>query len=255
MSSYAARASRRSGATSTGESKTMQTGTSVSSSRPQLHSRKHSANSAGDVFAMLGQPIGSSKAASSGGGAGSTVGGKDKERDRSLSRPQHPSIKEEDSKGDTSDAIAGPLSSRKMLSESSKGAAASSSPSSSSPSTPATSLPTTGTTTGDLGNSRTGKRYDTYYSKPDLLKLWRSQLSVKADLEELYAAFEVSIRGRNFFSIFARKNCRSREGIASGAIYKWRHTCNLRPSQFCDTEIRFTDFSRVSRSASCSSDT
>lgn len=72
--------------------------------------------------------------------------------------------------------------------------------STSSPLDPPSSLPTT-TAAGDANTKSvyshgkaSSKRYKTYYSKPTLLKLWKSNLSVNAVLDELYSAFEVRVR-------------------------------------------------------------
>jgi hypothetical protein len=134
--------------------------------KPALHSRKHSANSAGDVFAMLGQPP-SSK-------VGSTASGREKQ----------PPIKEESS------------------SEMKNGGKPTSTLSNTnSPSTPSTtSLPAaadddSSTTKSKTGSSNHGKastkRFKVFYSKPTLLKMWKSDLKVTAALDDIYSAFEV----------------------------------------------------------------
>lgn len=168
MSSYAARASRRTQAGGAAESKAVPPNTTTTMSRPQLHSRKHSANSAGDVFAMLGQPMGSKVSAA-----------RDKDRHTTI---HETSIMEEPPTVDQG-ASTGQRTNNSI-----------SSPSSSSPSTPSSSLPTTGENASKSTASQgeqSKKRYETLYSKPALLKLWKSQLSVTAVFDELYSAFEV----------------------------------------------------------------
>lgn len=169
MSSYAARASRRTQTSGAAESKAAPQHTTNPLSRPQLHSRKHSANSAGDVFAMLGQPMGSKVSAT-----------RDKDRHATIQErtitEEPPSMTEGDS---TRQRSHDPPSS----------------PSSSSPSTPSSSLPATGESDSKSAaaghGKRSTKRYKTLYSKPALLKLWKSHLSVTAVFDELYSAFEV----------------------------------------------------------------
>lgn len=165
--SYAARA-RRTQAGGAAETKAAPQTTSASVSRPQLHSRKHSANSAGDVFAMLGQPKPSKVSAA-----------RDKDRTTTI---QEQSITEE------------PASVQRVHSKGRAADDSPSSPSSSSPTTASSSLPTTGEASikSVHGHGRPSpKRYKTLYSKPTLLKLWKSQLSVTAVFDEVYSAFEV----------------------------------------------------------------
>ena len=160
--SYAARA-RRTQAGGAGETQAPPP-TIPSVSRPQIHSRKHSANSAGDVFAMLGQPMG-----------GKVSAGRDKDRQATI---HEQSITEE-------------LASVQQVPP--KGRSADSSPSNPSNSSPST-LPTAGDASINSahGHGRPSlKRYKTLYSKPTLLKMWKSQLSVTAVFDELYQAFEV----------------------------------------------------------------
>lgn len=151
--SYAARARRTQAG---GAAETQAPTPTVPSVLRPVHSRKHSANSAGDVFAMLG---------------GKVSAGRDKDRQATI---HEQSITEEQSS---------------VLGVPPKGRGADIPPNNS-PST----LPTASDASikSAHGHGRTSsKRYKTLYSKPTLLKLWKSQLSVTAVFDELYQAFEV----------------------------------------------------------------
>lgn len=170
--SYASRASRRTqaagGGGASGDRDSSRAAAPPPVTRPQIHSRKHSANSAGDVFAMLGQPMASKVSAA-----------RDKDRQATI---HEQSASEENA------------SLQKVQSDGKQANEALSSPSSSSPSTPSSSLPTTAGASTKSAYSQgrpTMKRYKTHYSKRTLLKLWRSHLSVNAALDDLYSAFEV----------------------------------------------------------------
>lgn len=171
--SYAARASNRRGgpaAAAAGDSKAAAP-TLPSLSRPQLHSRKHSANSAGDVFAMPN--IGQRKVSAS----------TDKDRQQATILEQ--SITEE------------PAGKQKTSTKARAAEESTSGPSSSPAADPSSSLSPAADARSKSVYSHgrpSAKRYKTLYSKPTLLKLWSQKLTVDAVFDELYSAFEVCDR-------------------------------------------------------------
>lgn len=136
---------------------------SGSGGRPALHTRQHSANTAGDVFAMFGAP---SNAAGSAGSQGHTGG---------VGSAGAAAATLKQKSGSATAAIDGHGT---ATSHAANGA---SSPSSSGPSTPTSA------------SNEKSRRFSSLYSPPVLLKLWHSGLTAKILLEDLYSAFEVSV--------------------------------------------------------------
>lgn len=129
----------------------------MASGRPALHARQHSANTAGDVFAMFG----GGAAAAAAGAPGIISGGS------STKLQQHKNGSHDTSNGTANGVVR-------------RSANGQSSPSSSGPSTP----------TSGIEKSR---RFSSLYSPPVLLKLWNSELTAKIVLEDLYSSFEVCL--------------------------------------------------------------
>lgn len=125
--------------------------------RPGLHARQHSANTAGDVFAMFGSGSAGSPAPGAAAAAGSSGGVASSKLAKSGQR-------------NDSDSVANGIVTRGL-----NGAC---SPSSSGPSTP-------------TSGSEKSRRFSSLYSPPVLLKLWSSELTAKIGLEDLYSSFEV----------------------------------------------------------------